>query len=130
MTSLKPSILYLDDESVCLEVFQHTFSEEYDVRIAKTIAEARRALAERPSDILISDQTMPDISGTDFLSEVAIAYPASVRVLLTGSMCCGEALREITTGIVNMFVTKPWKEADMSQVLLRASLETNMKASS
>jgi DNA-binding NtrC family response regulator len=130
MTSSKRSILYLDDESICLDVFHHTFSEEYDVRIAKTIAEARQAMAEHSSDILISDQTMPDTSGIDFLREAAIAYPSSVRVLLTGSMCCGEALREISTGTVNMFVTKPWNEEDMSKVLLRASLEANRNVSS
>jgi DNA-binding NtrC family response regulator len=122
--------LYLDDESICLNVFHEMFSGEYDIRIAMTIAEARRALTEHPSDILISDQSMPELNGTDFLSEVAEAYPLSVRVLLTGSICCGEALREINTGIVNMFVTKPWKEANMRQVLLRASLYTNSPASS
>ena len=122
MAISKRSILYLDDEAVCLDVFRKMFSGEYDVRTALTGAEARRALLERPADIVISDQSMPGLSGTKFLCEVAGAHPSSVRMILTGSICVGEALREISTGIVNIFISKPWREADMRQVLLRASL--------
>ena len=120
----KRSILYLDDEAMCLDVFHKLFSGEYDIRTATTGAEARRALLDRPSDIIISDQTMPGLKGADFLCEVAAAYPSSVRMMLTGSICVGEALREIGTGIVNIFISKPWGEADMRQVLLRAGLRT------
>jgi DNA-binding NtrC family response regulator len=124
MVFSKRSILYLDDEAICLDVFHKMFSEEYDVRIALTSGEARRALLERPSDIIISDQTMPGLNGKDFLCEVATAYPLSVRMLLTGSICVSEALQEIGTGIVNIFISKPWTKAGMSKVLLRASLFT------
>jgi len=123
----KRSILYLDDEAICLDVFHHLFSDEYDIRIAQTCAEARCALLERPADIIISDQTMPGLNGTDFLSEVAGAYPQSIRILLTGSICVGRALPEICSGIVNIFISKPWKEADMRQALHRASLDIQLR---
>lgn len=127
MTMSKRSILYLDDEAVCLDVFHKLFSDEYDIRIAQTCAEARRALLERPADIIISDQTMPGSNGTDFLSEVAGAYSQSIRMLLTGSVCVGTVLPEICTAIVNVFISKPWKEADMRRALLRASLDIELR---
>lgn len=117
----KQSILYLDDEAVCLDVFHQLFSADYDIRTALTPDEARRALAERAPDIIISDQTMPGLLGTDFLSEAAGAYPLSVRMMLTGSVCLGEVLRELSTGSVNVFVSKPWTETGMRQALERAS---------
>jgi len=101
-------------------VFHHFFSGEYDVRTAANLDDARRALAERPADIVISDQAMPEISGTDFLREVSRAYPRSLRVLLTGSICVGNALREISSGVVNLFMAKPWTEAEMRRALERA----------
>lgn len=122
MTMSKRSILYLDDEAICLKVFHSLFSDEYDIRIAQTCAEARRALLERPADIVISDQTMPGLNGTDFLSEISVAYPASVRMLLTGNIYFGIVWPEICTGIVNIFISKPWKEADMTESLLRACM--------
>ena len=117
MPMAKRSILYLDDEAMCLDVFHQVFSEEYDIRTALTLDEARRALAERPPDIIISDQTMPELRGSDFLREAATAYPLSVRMMLTGSVCVGEVLREISTGVVNLFISKPWAETDMRRAL-------------
>jgi two-component system response regulator HupR/HoxA len=119
---MKRSILYLDDEATCLEVFHDLFGDEYEVRTAMTLSDARRMLEERPSDIVISDQNMPEISGTEFLYEVAEKYPASYRVMLTGRMSVVEALPEISSGIVHLFVRKPWQESNMRQMLERASL--------
>jgi len=124
---MKRSILYLDDEAQSLALFQEMFATEYDVRTATTLFEARRMLSERPPDIIISDQKMPEISGTQFLAEAAKEYPLSYRVLLTGSMLTGEALPEIMSGIVQLFIPKPWTEQSMREMLERASLELDLK---
>lgn len=126
---MKRSILYLDDEPMCLEVFQGLFGDEYEVRTAVTVSDAWRMFRERQSDIVISDQNMPEMSGTEFLSEVAEKYPASYRVMLTGSMSVGEALPEISSGIVHIFVAKPWQESNMRQMLERASLNYDLRRS-
>ncbi len=118
---MKRSIFYFDDEEGCLEVFREMFSGEYDVRTAATLDEARRLLSQSPADIVISDQLMPEISGTEFLCEVAAKYPSSYRVMLTGSMVVGEALPEISSGIVHLFVPKPWEESAMRASLERAA---------
>ncbi len=124
---MKTSILYLDDEPEVLSVFRDMFEGEYEIRVAATAAEARRALSESPADIVISDQAMPDILGTEFLAEVARDYPRSYRVMLTGSMTVGEALPEIGNGIVHLFVAKPWDVAGMRRALERATLHLELR---
>lgn len=119
---MKQSIFYLDDEAACLNIFQATFGRDYDVRTATTLVEARLMLSEDPADVVISDQLMPDIDGTDFLREVAEKYPASCRVLLTGGVMVGHVIGEVSTGGVQFFVAKPWAEADMRETLERASI--------
>lgn len=79
-------------------------------------------LAEQPADIIISDQSMPEIKGTEFLGEVATAYPSSYRVLLTGSVHLGGVIPEIGAGLIHLFIPKPWTEHDMQQMLERAGL--------
>jgi DNA-binding NtrC family response regulator len=123
---LKPTILYIDDEAGCLSLFQEIFGGEYEVRTVTTLSEARRLLAEHPADIIISDQSMPEIKGTDFLIEVATTQPSSYRVLLTGNITVGDAITEIGAGIVHIFITKPWTAENMRRALWRASLSVEL----
>jgi DNA-binding NtrC family response regulator len=116
---VKRSVLYLDDEAGCLALFREVFGGEYDVRTASSPEEARRMLAARPADVIISDQAMPGMTGKVFLAEVAASYPSTYRVLLTGSITVGVALGEIGAGVVQAFVTKPWSKEDIERVLER-----------
>src|ERR1700749_552477 len=109
-----------------LDIFEEMFENEYEVRTATTLAEARHMLSEQSANIIISDQSMPEISGTELLSEVAKLYPSSFRIMLTGSMLAGEAIPEISSGLVQLFVTKPWDNQTMRQMLERASLHLDL----
>ena len=117
---MKRSIFYLDDEATHLEVFQDMFGGEFDIRIATTLAEARRMLAECASDIIISDQKMPEIEGVDFLRQAREACPASFRILLTGQIHIGAVMNEIREGVIHAFLAKPWKEEQLRELLGRA----------
>ena len=114
-------IFYFDDDPTQLEVFEKMFGDSYDVRVATTLAEARRVLSACAPDIIISDQKMPEIEGTEFLREAAAACPESFRVLLTGAITVGEVLPEVGSGVVEFFAPKPWSEEEMRETLERAS---------
>lgn len=118
---MKLSILYLDDEPMCLNLFMDVFGLDFDVRTALDHVEANRLLSERPSSVIISDQQMPDVEGTRFLREVAEKYPHSCRMLLTGSATIGDMFLEVGQGNVHFFLAKPWTEKGMREMLERAS---------
>lgn len=115
------SILYLDDDASHLELFAEMFGSEYDVRTATTPKEAGRLLAACAAEIIISDQVMPEMTGTEFLRTAAQMCPASCRVLLTGALTVGEVLPEVSAGIVQFFLPKPWTEREMRAMLERAA---------
>jgi DNA-binding NtrC family response regulator len=117
---MKLSILYLDDEPACLRLFIDVLGMDFDVRTAKDYVEAFRLLSERQSNIIISDQKMPDVEGTLFLREVAAKYPGSCRVLLSGSVTVGEMFLELGRGDIHFFLAKPWTEQNMRYALERA----------
>jgi DNA-binding NtrC family response regulator len=122
------SILYLDDEQKLLDIFHEMFSDTYEVQTANTPAKARRILARRRIDIIISDQVMPDITGVEFLREVAAIYPDSFRIMLTGQAFIGAMLAEISSGIIQLFLVKPWQEQHMRQVLERAGASLELRS--
>jgi DNA-binding NtrC family response regulator len=112
------TILYLDDEAPCLDIFREMFGHQHEVRTAQTVGEARRALAEDSFDIVFSDYRMPETNGSDFLQEVAAAQPDSYRVMLTGALGVGGFIGELGAGVIHLFLKKPWSEDSM-----RAALE-------
>jgi DNA-binding NtrC family response regulator len=112
--------LYFDDEEMLLALFRDMFGGEYDVRTALTLAEARRELSSCSPEIIISDWSMPEISGVEFLREAAKVCPGSFRFLLTGRGHVGDFIMEVAAGIVQFFMPKPWAEEEMREALGRA----------
>lgn len=119
----KTSVLYFDDEMVLLETFRETFGGDYDVLTALTLHEARHILSQ-PPDVIISDQSMPEISGTDFLREAMRVCPDSFRILLTGRVGVADVMREVSSGIIQVFIAKPWDEAGMRRAMERAAADS------
>jgi DNA-binding NtrC family response regulator len=111
------SILYLDDETLCLDIFSQMLGRDHEVRTALTVGEARRALADETFDFVFSDYRMPEITGTAFLQEVASAQPDSYRVMLTGAGGVGGFIGEIGGGVVHLFLKKPWSEEGLRKAL-------------
>ena len=116
---MKRSVFYFDDDVKLLDIFQEMFEDEYDVRTTTKLAEARRMLSECAADIIITDQSMPEISGSEFLREALRICPHSFRIMLTGYSLVGDVLGEVTNGLIDVFIVKPWQEEQMRQVLER-----------
>lgn len=116
-------VFYLDDDASQLELFSEMFRGEHDVRTSASPSEALRVLAECDPDIIISDQSMPEADGTEFLREAALMCPRSIRILLSGYVQIGDVLEEVGAGIINIFIPKPWDEEHMRRVLERAGAE-------
>lgn len=117
---MRRTIFYFDDDARLLELFKEMFDDEYDVLIAETLEEARRVLSDCSAEIIISDQSMPEIGGTEFLREATAMCPDSFRILLTGKMTVGEVLGDVTAGVIHLFEVKPWREEHIREILERA----------
>lgn len=117
---VKTSVLYFDDEPVLLDTFRETFARDYDVLTAPTLSEARRILSRCP-DVIISDMNMPEISGTEFLREAMKLCPESYRILLTGHVGILDVMGEVTSGVIQVFISKPWDAAGVRLAIERAA---------
>ncbi|MDY7013350.1 MAG: response regulator [Cyanobacteriota bacterium] len=121
----KPQILVVDDEIDQLELLYRTFYEDYKVFQAQSGAEALEILArEEEIAVIISDQRMPEMNGTEFLRRAAAQYPNIMRIILTGYTDVEDLVEAINSGQVFKYVTKPWTLESL-QDTVRQALETH-----
>ncbi len=120
--SKKQKLLVVDDEPDNLDLLYRTFHREYRVLRADNGPMALEIL-EREGDVavIISDQRMPLMSGTEFLSLTAKRYPDIIRIILTGYTDVDDLVEAINSGKVFKYVTKPWDDEELRQVVRQAS---------
>jgi len=106
-------ILYVDDEPYALETLQRQFKHEFTILTAPSGAKGLEMLAERNVALVLSDQRMPDMVGTQFLAKVRIGHPEAVRMLLTAYSDLESVVDAINLGNVCRYLTKPYDEREV-----------------
>lgn len=121
----KPKILVVDDEPDNLDLLYRTFYREYKVIRASSGPEALKLLSsEGDVAVIICDQRMPMMSGTEFFSLTATQYPDIIRIILTGYTDVEDLVDAINTGKVFKYVTKAWEAEELAGVV-RQALDTH-----
>ena len=113
-------ILYVDNETELLTIFELTFRDDYHIKTSNNPIDALQMLSDCPAEIIISDQMMPQMNGTEFLRMAARLCPEAFRIMLTGNAAVGDVFSEIASGVINIFIPKPWNESQMKGFLMLA----------
>ncbi|HEX2549036.1 MAG TPA: response regulator, partial [Gammaproteobacteria bacterium] len=113
----KPNILYLDDEQNNLTAFQATFRRYYTIYTALTAAQAIEIIKTYPIEVILTDQRMPEMTGVKFLEKVREIDPYPIRIIMSAYTDVESIIQSINTGKVFYFITKPWNENDIKQIL-------------
>ncbi|MGC1306764.1 MAG: response regulator [Phormidesmis sp.] len=120
--SKKPRMLVVDDEPDNLDLLYRTFRREFKVLRAESGTAALEVLAEEGEvAVIISDQRMPEMKGTEFLSKTVPEFPDTVRIILTGFTDVEDLVDAINAGQVYRYITKPWDPEELKHVVERAS---------
>lgn len=118
----KPKMLVVDDEPDNLDLLYRTFRREFQVLKAESGIQALEVLeAEGEVAVIISDQRMPEMKGTEFLSKTVPQFPNTVRIILTGFTDVEDLVEAINSGQVYKYITKPWDPNELKAVVQRAA---------
>lgn len=112
-----PSILYVDDEQNNLDAFKAAFRRHYQIHTAISALEALKILGKFPVQVIISDQRMPEITGTEFFEAVLQSYPDAIRIILTGYSDMEPIIKAINTCRIFRYLTKPWNVNELKEVI-------------
>ncbi len=105
------TLLIVDDEQNILNALRRLLRrEKYQILTASSPAEGFDLLARQPVQVIISDQRMPEMNGTEFLSRVKQLYPDTVRIVLSGYTDIETLTNAINHGAIYRYLIKPWDD--------------------
>jgi len=116
----KYEVLYVDDEEVNLRGFKANFRKFFKVHTSISPSEAIGILEENDIQVIITDQRMPEMTGTEFLEKILPDYPDVVKIILTGFTDIAAIQDGINRCGIYKYITKPWDFDEMKTTLDKA----------
>ncbi|MEK7764415.1 MAG: HD domain-containing phosphohydrolase [Nitrospirota bacterium] len=105
---MNDAILCVDDDANILEGFRRQLRKEFQLETALGPEEGLKILETHgPFAVVVSDLQMPGMNGVEFLAQVRVHEPDTVRMLLTGNAELQAAINAINQGQIFRFLTKP-----------------------
>lgn len=116
------TILYIDDERANLDGFRFNFRKHYTIFVADNTTEAFEIIEKNDIKIVLSDNKMPDMLGTEFFEKLSASHPDIIRILVTAYADTDAVMQAINKGNVYKFIAKPWNKNEL-QVALENAFE-------
>ena len=121
--SVEHTVLLVDDEEILLHALVRALRQQpYRLYTARSGKEALAVLKARPVDLVVSDEQMPGMCGSELMAWIAEHYPDVIRIILTGQATTDGTIRAINEGSVLHFFTKPCDMVHLA-ISIRKALE-------
>lgn len=129
----KRTLLVVDNDPNVIAGLRRLLDPDgYHVLSASTGREGLELLATSHAAVIISNQSMPGMSGEDFLGRVKEIYPQTMRIMLSESTEWMAVANAINHGAIHKFLSKPWQDdllrADIDEAFRHYELEQKNRA--
>lgn len=128
MSECAHTILCVDDEINILHSVKRLLRKEnYQILTASSATEALKILETNPVHLLLADQRMPGMNGTELLAVVKERYPDAIRIILSGYTDVDSITESINKGHVYKFFLKPWEDQNLKLEIQKALDQYDLK---
>lgn len=111
---MHPKVLFLDDDVNILRAVARLFADTgMDITTTDDPFAALEMVASDEVAVVVSDNRMPAMEGTEFLARVRSMNPDTVRIMLTGYADFTSAVDAINRGGIYKFLMKPWNNSEL-----------------
>ena len=117
MANKKHSLLFVDDEEDIINALNDTFADDYNIFKTTNPKEALKIIKKEEIALIISDQRMPEMTGSELLAEINDVKPETIRILLTGYADINAAVDAINKGAIHKYVDKPWDDEALEEMV-------------
>ncbi|MGC8824476.1 MAG: response regulator [Bacteroidales bacterium] len=125
--SYKEPILYVDDELENLQGFEFLLHRDFDVHVAASAREGLDILQKNTIKVVLTDQRMPEMTGIEFLEKAMTISPETIRIVVTAYSDSDTILQAINQGKAYHFITKPWNNNELRNIIRRAIETYNLR---
>jgi EAL domain-containing protein (putative c-di-GMP-specific phosphodiesterase class I) len=116
-----PYALFVDDEANILDAITMALrGRNFRILTAASPTEAFELISRESIGVVVSDEQMPAMSGTDFLAELRRRHPDIVRMVLSGTMDPRTISRAVNEAGVFRYLLKPCTPADLGLAVQQA----------
>ena len=117
-TPEKPKILIVDDETEILNSLSDLLRKDFYIFATSDVEEAQQLLVSHNMiSLVISDQRMPALTGSELLARAARTSPETARILLTGYADIDAVIAAVNQGQIVQYITKPWDAINLLAIL-------------
>jgi response regulator RpfG family c-di-GMP phosphodiesterase len=121
MNDFQPTVLFVDDEENILHSLKRLLrKEKYRILTATCGADGLDILQDNDVHLVVTDQRMPGMSGTEFLAKVKEKYPEVMRIVLSGYTEVDSITESINEGHIYKFMLKPWNDQNLKLEIKQA----------
>lgn len=127
-TDTPMTVLCVDDEVNILKSMKRLlYKQNYNVLVAEGGAAALDIMHQNTVHLIISDMKMPAMSGAELLEKVAISYPDSYRILLTGYSDMESTIDAVNKGKIHRYLQKPWNNDELIHTIEQGLAKVRMQ---
>lgn len=124
------TVLFVDDDMNILSgMFRGLHNQPYKIMSARSGQDAIGILQRLNIDLVVTDEKMPGMSGSELLVWITKHLPHVVRIVLTGQPDIPSAISAINEGGIFRYFTKPFDQVELAMAI-REGLEYGQKQAS
>jgi two-component system probable response regulator PhcQ len=127
----KSKLLLVDDEPNLTSALVRSLDRsQFEIFTADSAQKGLMILAGNEIDVVVSDERMPGMTGSQFLAEVRKQWPNTIRMILSGQADLEAAVRAINEGEVYRFLLKPCHPKELQMTILQGLQHKKLVAQS
>ena len=127
----KSKLLLVDDEPNLTSALVRSLDRsQFEIFTADSAQKGLLILAGNNIDVVVSDERMPGMTGSQFLTEVRKKWPNTIRMILSGQADLEAAVRAINEGEVYRFLLKPCHPKELQMTILQGLQQKKLVAQS
>lgn len=107
-------LLIIDDERMIISSLRRLFRRT-NMKVLTTTDpyEAMDIMAQYKVGVILSDQRMPEMLGTELLNKIKKIHPDTIRIMLSGYTDVETLSKAVNEGAIYKFIHKPWDDDNL-----------------